>query len=220
MKITGILGSPRGKNSLTRKLLESALGGAEAAGAETEIIDVTRLKLQYCIGCCACYRTGKCVLKDDFAGAYEKMINSDGIVLASPVYFNSVSAQLKTFIDRTADCRHCLLLSDKYAMSVTTTASSGAPQTLDFMNNYLIDAGAYAVGGVSYVVAKGEKLEDRMKEAADMGVDLVTAICSQRKYPEQERAHTEFVKGFRYAVMRNKGVWTSEYEHFKARGWI
>ncbi len=220
MMVTGILGSPRGKNSLTRKLLESALAGAEAAGAEVELIDVTRLDIRGCLGCGACYKSGKCVLKDDFDGAYAKMLAADGLVLASPVYFNSVSAQLKAFIDRTADCRHRLLLTGKYAMSVTTTASSGAPQTLDFMNSYMTNAGAFTVGGIGMVIAAGDKIEERMKKAADMGVDLVAAIRTRRPYPAQSRVHSEFIKDFSYALIKHKDAWTCEYEYYKAKGWI
>lgn len=67
-------------------------------------------------------------------------------ILASPVYFNSVSARLKTFMDRTADCRHCMLMEGKYGMSVTTTASSGAERTVDYMTEYLVNSGAFVVG--------------------------------------------------------------------------
>ena len=95
MHIIGILGSPKGKNSLTLKLLESALNGAEDAGAEVEFIDVARKNIRTCKSCGICYATGKCSQKDDFQAVYEKVVEADGIIFASPVYFNNVSSQLK-----------------------------------------------------------------------------------------------------------------------------
>lgn len=221
MRIVGFLGSPRGKNSLTRKLLVNALMGAEASGAETEMIDVTKLTIKGCLGCNACYRTGKCVLKDDFTGVYEKMLDADGIVLGSPVYFDAVSAQLKAFMDRTADCRHCQLLNGKYGMSVTATASSGAEETLKQLNDFLTKSGAFAIGGVKVVVSNpANGLEAGEKNAAAMGIDLVEAIRTRRPYPEQARLQQAFIKGFSFAVVKNREKWPGEYAYYKARGWI
>lgn len=148
MHIIGILGSPKGMNSLTLKLLDSALTGAENAGAEVEFIAVARKNIRACKACGVCYATGKRSQKDDFQAVYEKVIEADGIVFASPVYFNHISAQLKLFIDRTGDARHCMLFLGKYAMSVATANSSGIDDTIRYMNYYLTGNGAYVIGGV------------------------------------------------------------------------
>lgn len=221
MKVVGILGSPRGRNSLTRKLLESALAGVREAGAETELIDITKLNIKGCLGCSACYRTGNCVLKDDFEVVYEKMLGADGIVLGSPVYFDSASAQLKAFIDRTADCRHCQLLAGKYGMSVTSTASSGADETLKQLNDFMMKSGAFTIGSARVVISSPESgLEAGEKQAAALGIDLAEAIRTKRQYPEQARLQKAFIKGFSYAVMKNQEKWPGEYEYYKAKGWI
>jgi multimeric flavodoxin WrbA len=221
MKVVGLIGSPRGKKSTTRKLLERALEGAADAGAETEIIDITKYDIKYCISCEKCYSTGRCVLKDDFNEVFDSLLAADGIVLASPVYFNSVSAQMKTFIDRTADCRHCLLYEGKYGMSVSSTASSGGQRTVDYMNEYLSICGAQVVGGVhTRLVMIKENMDRALKESYAMGTDLVAAFNEKREYPEQDKERMEFVNTFKYAVQARKDTWTSEYDHFVKKGWI
>lgn len=76
--------------------------GAEEAGCSVEKVQLSRKKLSGCLGCNACYRNGGiCVQKDDMADIREKMLAADVIVLASPIYFYSMTAQMKTLIDRT-----------------------------------------------------------------------------------------------------------------------
>ena len=76
--------------------------GAEEAGNNVEKIMVARKKLSGCLGCNACYRnSGACVQKDDMEEIRAKMLEADVIVLASPIYFYSMTAQMKTLIDRT-----------------------------------------------------------------------------------------------------------------------
>ncbi|HEX7514726.1 MAG TPA: flavodoxin family protein, partial [archaeon] len=103
MKILGINSSPRGKNSRTLKLVNAVLDGAKERGAETELVDIGALDIQYCIGCQVCYAEGECIQEDDLSELWAKMMRADGIVLGSPVYINGVTAQLKTVIDRLAD---------------------------------------------------------------------------------------------------------------------
>jgi multimeric flavodoxin WrbA len=98
-KILGISGSPRrGGNSET--VLDCALEGAASAGACIEKIILNEFCLKPCQGCEGCRRTGACVVKDEMRAIYRKVDSSDGLIIASPIYFGSVSAQLKIMIDR------------------------------------------------------------------------------------------------------------------------
>ena len=94
-------GSPRLKgNSFI--LSDEFARGAEEAGYQVEKVAVARKKVGGCLGCNACYRNnGVCVQKDDMEEIREKMLEADVIVLASPIYFYSMTAQLKAVIDRT-----------------------------------------------------------------------------------------------------------------------
>jgi multimeric flavodoxin WrbA len=75
--------------------------GAEETGHGTEKIYINDMNINYCLGCGLCREKGGCVYKDDMAGIVGKMIACDVLVLATPVYFYSMNAQMKTLIDRT-----------------------------------------------------------------------------------------------------------------------
>ena len=96
-----LAGSPR-LNGNSSALAKEFAKGAMEAGHEVEHVDVARKHVNGCLGCNGCYRNdGVCVQKDDMSEIREKMLAADVIVLASPIYFYSMSAQLKTVIDRT-----------------------------------------------------------------------------------------------------------------------
>jgi len=100
IRVLGILGSPR-KTGNTSDLLDAALKGAEAAGAETERLDLVDLDIRPCMECRRCENTASCVnSKDDMSKIYSRVRKVDAIVLASPVFFMGVSAQTKAMIDR------------------------------------------------------------------------------------------------------------------------
>ena len=98
--VLGIYGSPR-KGGNTDQLLDEALKGARRAGAETESLYVRKLDMGGCIECGGCDKTGKCVVKDDMQTVYPLMEEAGAIILASPIFFYGVTAQLKALIDRT-----------------------------------------------------------------------------------------------------------------------
>lgn len=100
-KVLILEGSPRinGNSSILCNEFEK---GAIESGCDVEKIHITKMKIAGCLGCDACQRDGGvCVQKDSMAEIKEKMINADVIVLASPIYFYSMSSQLKALIDRT-----------------------------------------------------------------------------------------------------------------------
>lgn len=100
MKILAINGSHRaGQN--TAFLLNLALEEAKARGAETELIELSELNIEYCNGCNRCLGKPICPISDDMDELKEKMLEADGVILGSPDYFGNVTARTKCFIDRT-----------------------------------------------------------------------------------------------------------------------
>ncbi|MEI7884869.1 MAG: flavodoxin family protein [Clostridia bacterium] len=73
---------------------------AVEAGRSVETINLRKLKFHYCIACEACATTGKCVLQDEMQGAYQKLHDAEIIVVAAPIYFQTVGGLLKNFLDR------------------------------------------------------------------------------------------------------------------------
>ena len=99
MNILILSGSPR-KGGNTELLAEAFAQGASARH-HVEIVSVRDYKVNPCLGCNACFMTnGICAQKDDMSVIYEKMNQTDMLVIASPVYFYGISAQLKAVIDR------------------------------------------------------------------------------------------------------------------------
>jgi len=220
MKILGINSSPRGSQSQTVKLVEAVLGGAKDAGAEIELVDICKLKIEYCKACTVCYKTGECIYKDDFNEIYNKILNCDGLILGSPVYFHSVTAQLKTLIDRMSDAVHCQLLHGKYACAVSTTAASALDVVIEYMNQIMVAMGANSVGGAGAVMSLHNSMEDAEKEAFKLGHTLVEAIENKTIYIEQEEVHKMVRDMFGNLIDMNKNEWTHEYEHWVTMGWL
>jgi len=120
MKVLGILGSPR-KGGNTDLLLGEFLKGAASVGAATEKIYLGGLEFKGCIECGGCDKTGKCVLSDDMSPLYAKLSAADMVILASPVFFASVTSQLKAMIDR---CQSEWVA--KYKLKVKSKKAKGA----------------------------------------------------------------------------------------------
>jgi multimeric flavodoxin WrbA len=93
------MGSPRIKGN-TDLLLNEAIKGAESLGAEAEKLIVDRLKIAPCREYYGCLKDGNCVIRDDMDNIYPKLLDSDIIIIASPIFFYNLSAQVKALIDR------------------------------------------------------------------------------------------------------------------------
>lgn len=99
MKIIVLAGSPHKKGTSNTLALEF-VRGAKESGKEVEIIDLAHTDIHPCMGCDACGMNGDCVQKDKGNEILNKILESDAIVFASPVYYYNVSSQLKMMIDR------------------------------------------------------------------------------------------------------------------------
>ena len=99
IRIVGIVGSPRTGGN-TERLVTEALKAAEEDGSETELLRLADKEIRPCDACLSCRKTGECRVQDDFKPIFDKMVEADGIILATPVYFGSATPQIKALIDR------------------------------------------------------------------------------------------------------------------------
>jgi multimeric flavodoxin WrbA len=104
MKIIAINGSPR-KGWNTHMLCQKALDGAADVGAETELVNLYDIDFKGCISCFECKRTGgrnvgRCAVNDDLKPLLERISTCDGLIIASPIYINEVTASTRAFIER------------------------------------------------------------------------------------------------------------------------
>ena len=98
-KIVAIYGSPRRQGN-TATLLKKAIEGARDSGAEVEEIVLRDLKISPCLEIYGCMQAGECAIKDDFQIVRDKILASQGLILASPVFFYTVSSHTKILMDR------------------------------------------------------------------------------------------------------------------------
>jgi len=97
--LLALLGSPRRKGN-TETVLDAAISGARGAGAYVEKVVLDMLNIKPCRECYTCSKSGHCVIEDDMQPLYEKILGSNRIILASPIFFMNFSAQSKLMIDR------------------------------------------------------------------------------------------------------------------------
>ncbi len=118
--VLALSSSPR-KGGNSDLLCDQFLSGAQEAGHRAEKIFLKDQRIEYCTGCGACFNGAKsCVQNDDMAEILEKMIAADVIALATPVYFYTMCAQMKTLIDRT--CSRYAEIKDKEFYFIATAA--------------------------------------------------------------------------------------------------
>ena len=100
MKNVLIISTSLRGGSNSELLAKECAKGAEEAGNRVELLSLKGKKIQYCIGCLACLKTGKCVQKDDAPEIMEKLRRADVLVFATPIYYYEMSGQMKTLLDR------------------------------------------------------------------------------------------------------------------------
>ena len=169
-------GSPR-KNGNSDLLCDEFMKGAIEAGHQVEKIRVAEKNIGYCRACYGCKDTGVCVIKDDMAEVLQKMIDCDVLVLASPVYFYSIDAQLKAVIDRSV--ARWLEVKDKelyYIMTAADEEKASMETTLACFRGYADCVEGAKEMGVIYgtgVYEKGEVKDTKaMQEAYEMGLQV------------------------------------------------
>ena len=149
------------------------------------------------------------------------MVAAEGIVLGSPVYIDQVTAQMKAFIDRTADAIHCQLLTGRYGCSVATTWESGGNAVVEYLNHVLHWLGVVTVGDTWAALGENpDALLPAEEAAVTLGETLAGAIRTGRNYPGQEEEIGENRRAFLEIVREHRAAWPHEYAFWKERGWI
>ena len=98
-RVIALYGSPRRKGN-TSLLLKEAVSGAREAGAQVDEVVLRDLKISPCMEIYGCRKTGRCVIQDDFQRVFDQVLESQGVMLASPIFFYTVSAHTKILMDR------------------------------------------------------------------------------------------------------------------------
>jgi multimeric flavodoxin WrbA len=186
MKILAISGSPHILGD-TVTLLNEALEGARTEGAQAELWSVVDKTIHPCDACRACSGTGVCKIKDDMQDLYKKMLEADGIIFGTPVYFWDMTAQAKAIIDRTFSLNTAeKSLANKVGGIVVVAGSLGMIDVLKELYFYMatrrIIAGNYVA---AYPLAEGglKSMKKCMKAANEMGRQIVKISAQIFEYP-------------------------------------
>lgn len=171
-------GSPRlhGNSNL---LCDAFTRGAQEAGHHVERVLVARKKVGGCLGCNACMRNGgHCVQNDDMEKIREKMIAADCIVLASPIYYYSICAQLKAVLDRCYAFGHSLLKGKTfyYLISCAAPTEDYADTMVAALRGFVCCAPDSKEGGMVIGVGAGDPGTIQGTEAMQKAYDLGRAL--------------------------------------------
>lgn len=189
INILGICGSPV-EGSSTQILIDEILRGAGSHGATTDNIILNNLQIKPCQACGESPEVGYCIIDDDMTEVYRKFDLCDAIVVGSPIYFDSVSAQTKLFVDRT-NCFRAMTPDrpQKFVMRITKKRKGAVvlvggkqkefePARL-VIGGFFVWAGIEPMGMITYTYDGFEKgtvgqQNEILKKAFDLGIKLVS----------------------------------------------
>jgi multimeric flavodoxin WrbA len=176
MKVIAFNGSPR-KDGNTFILINHVFRELEKEEFETELVQLSEKEIHGCIACYKCFenKDKRCAVKTDAANEYiEKIINADGIVLGSPVYFMDVTPEMKALIDRAGfvSLANGRMYTNKVGATVAAFRRTGAMHAVDSMNHFFLSQQIFIVGravGVGREKGEAEKDEEGVQLAKSLG---------------------------------------------------
>jgi len=172
-----ILSSSPRKHGNSNALCDRFMEGAVEAHHQVEKVVLAEKKINYCTGCYACKKNGHCAQKDDMAQILDSMVATDVIVMATPVYFYTMCAQMKTVIDRTV-ARYTKIAKKDFYFIVTAADSNKAAleRTIEGFRAFTSCLPGAKEKGIVYGAGAweiGDILNSRaMKQAYEMGKAL------------------------------------------------
>ena len=218
MKIIALVGSPHGTRGNTAKLTRIVLEGAEREGAQTETIYLTGNTVLPCLGCDHCHKKGRCAQKDSFEEIQQRIKEADGVVLGSPNYIFSVSAQMKAFMDRCGCAIHCLGFHGKYGASIVTSGGGDEEPIAEYLNHFLMITGIQSVGSVwatMGLIFGDDFPEELTNRSLALGRRLVQAWKNRESFPEIQEKMAAFKERMRQLMEYRREEWPYEYEYWK-----
>lgn len=182
MKILAIGGSPRIKGN-TDFLVDEALLEAASLGAETEKIILSQHRVLPCLGHDDCASRNPCAIADDTAWILDKFCEADAVILATPVYYYNISAQIKAFMDR----NYYLYMHDRKAKAravglIVIAEAAGIEDTVHTLKRYIKESFTVPEGQIFVVSGIAGRMGDAPanaklgKAARKLGKDLVASL--------------------------------------------
>jgi multimeric flavodoxin WrbA len=161
MKVVAFNGSPR-KEGNTYQSLQVVMGELQKEGIETEVVQLGGKNIHGCIACYKCFKNKdkECSIKDDGVNDYiKKMMEADGIIIGSPVYFSNVTSEVKAFIDRAGLVARANdnLLKRKVGAGVVAVRRAGATFAFSAINFFFFIQEMIVPGSIYWNLAIGRE---------------------------------------------------------------
>ena len=180
MNIAVLWSSPN-LNGLTGTAKEKVVAGLRAYGAQVDEIHLNRLHLEHCRACGdgwgICRAKGECVLKDDFADVYRRLVDADGIVFISAVYWHDLTECMKAFLDRLRRCEagHNGFLQGKRCLLVACAGGTGrgATECLYKLEQALVHMELRAYDRLSVIRYNKDYMLDTLEQAGRLYADRI-----------------------------------------------
>jgi len=172
MKVVAFNGSAR-KDGNTALLIKRVLQILESEGFETEMIQLAGEQVRGCNACRICYtaKNKRCVIEEDNVNSYiQKMVDSDGIILGSPVYFSMMSPEMKALIDRAGYVARANsdIFKRKVGAAVVAVRRAGGIPTFEAINNFFLISQMIIPGSSYWNLAVGLEPGDVLKDTEGM----------------------------------------------------
>lgn len=219
-KITAVNGSPHEGFGNTAMLVAMLREHLTQDDMDVEEILINQRQIRHCAGCAVCIEKGSCWIKDDYKQIAQNVLEADAVILASPVYFLNVTAQMKTFIDRSLGFGHRPRGTWKPGLAVSVSAGMGETWVSDYLASLLRVFGAYPVGRLTAIgIGPGGFLGKELVEerAKDLARDLARAIREKRRFPatDQDLRYWHFMA---HLVRENRDFMRADHEHWEKHG--
>lgn len=191
LKVIAFNGSAR-KDRNTATLLNRVLQVLEGQGIETELIQLAGTSVRGCDACrkCISAKNKRCAIEDDNVNAYiQKMLEADGMILGSPVYFSMMTPELKALIDRAGYVARANsdMFKRKVGAAVVSVRRAGAIPTFDAINHFFLISQMIVPGSSYWNVGVGQKKggvegdEEGMETMVDLGKNMAWLIKQLKK---------------------------------------
>lgn len=219
-QVVAINGSPHEGFGNTSQMLGMLGQHLSLEGLELEEIFLSQHQIGFCTGCATCLETGACWVRDDYNSVVRTVLEADAVILASPVYFFNVTAQMKTFLDRSLGYGHRPRRNWIPGLALSVSAGHGESWVADYLGRVMRAFGAFPVGKLTAIaVGPGEFLGREAVEAraADLARDLTRAVKEKRRYPatDQDLLYWQFMSNL---IKENRDFMAADYEHWQETG--
>jgi len=219
-KVVAVNGSPHEGFGNTSQLIAMLRESLEGEGLDLEEIFLSRHYIEYCTGCAVCLEKGACWIRDDHKAVVQQLLEADAVILASPVYFRQVTAQMKTFLDRSLGYGHRPRGTWKPGLAVSVSAGWGETEVAQYLALVLRVYGAFPVGQLTAIAVGTGAFWGRdavERRASDLALDLGRALREGRRYPPTDK-DLDYWHFMGHLIREHRDFLKADHEHWQKLG--